>query len=85
MNFKNWYENEFIPPYETYDLDLTTICKAAFMAGQKATEDKIFEAIGWAYADCCAALDRKDDPRKADLADVVKRAEKDLKIGLETE
>lgn len=39
--------------------------------------DATFVAIGWAYADCCATLDNGEDPRKTDMADVIKRAQKD--------
>lgn len=49
------------------------------MSKQKL-KDKIFEAIGWAYADCCASLDNGKDPRKTDMADVIKRAKKDLQL-----
>ena len=42
--------------------------------------DAALEAVGWAYADCCADLDNGTDPRKADMDDVVKRAENDLNL-----
>ncbi len=47
---------------------------------KKKCFDTAFEAIGWAYADCCAALDKGKDPRKTDMADVIRRAKKDLGI-----
>ena len=40
--------------------------------------DLAFEAIGWAYADCCVTLDKGGDPRKTDMADVILRAREDL-------
>jgi len=43
-----------------------------------ALYDTAFEAIGWAYTDCCSTLDAGGDPRKTNMADVIKRAEKDL-------
>jgi len=45
--------------------------------------DKVIEAIGWAYADCCADLDKGKDPRKTDMSDVLKRAIKDLDLKIE--
>ena len=42
--------------------------------------DAAIEAIGWAYADCCVTLDKGDDPRNTLMPDVIKRAEKDLKL-----
>ena len=42
--------------------------------------DAAIEAVGWAYADCIATLDRDEDPRKTDMAGVVVRAIKDLKL-----
>ena len=43
-------------------------------------KDKIIEAVGWAYADCCTDLDKGIDPRKTDMNDVLKRVEIDLGI-----
>jgi len=40
--------------------------------------DRAIEALGWAYADCCAALDRGEDPRKTEMPDVLERARNDL-------
>lgn len=42
--------------------------------------DKVIEAIGWAYADCCTTLDKGGDPRQTDMADVIERATKDLEL-----
>ena len=42
--------------------------------------DAAIEAIGWAYADCCADLDKGKDPRKIDMGSVIKRAIRDLKL-----
>ncbi len=36
------------------------------------------EAIGWAYADCCADLDSGKDPRKTLMGSVLDRANIDL-------
>lgn len=36
--------------------------------------------LGWAYADCCAALDRGDDPRKAEMPVVLERMTQELSI-----
>ena len=43
-------------------------------------KETAIEAIGWAYADCCSDLDKGLDPRKTEISDVIKRAEKDLKL-----
>jgi len=43
----------------------------------KLSKDAI-EAIGWAYADACAELDRGADPRKAEMPRVLARARVDL-------
>lgn len=45
---------------------------------ESSKKNGIMEAIGWAYADCCATLDKGNDPRQTDMADVIDRAEKDL-------
>lgn len=36
------------------------------------------EAIGWAYADVCCALDAGKDPRETNIGDMLARAESDL-------
>ncbi len=36
------------------------------------------EAIGWAHADACAAMDKGEDPRNSDVPDMLVRARKDL-------
>ncbi|MBE9515947.1 MAG: hypothetical protein IME93_03100 [Proteobacteria bacterium] len=41
-------------------------------------QGKWVEALGWAYADCCATLDNGGDPRKTEMPDVLERATKDL-------
>jgi len=43
-------------------------------------KDKAVEAIGWAYADCCSALDKGKDPRETKMPDVLERAKKDLNL-----
>jgi hypothetical protein len=43
-------------------------------------KDKIIEAIGWAYADCCVSLDKGEDPRKNNMPEVLERAKKDLQV-----
>lgn len=47
--------------------------------------DKIYEAIGWAYADCCTTLDAGEDPRKTEMGGVIQRAVKDLGLVIEAE
>jgi hypothetical protein len=44
-------------------------------------ESKWTEAIGWAYADCCATLDAGGDPRQTEMSDVLLRATIDLGEG----
>lgn len=36
------------------------------------------EAIGWAHAEACTALDRGDDPRTLDVPGMFERAKQDL-------
>ena len=36
------------------------------------------EAIGWAHADACVALDKGDDPRLQNVPEMLDRAEMDL-------
>ncbi len=36
------------------------------------------EAIGWALAHACAAMDKGEDPRNSDVPDMLVRARKDL-------
>ncbi len=50
------------------------------MKKEKKCSDSAYEAIGWAYADCCVTLDKGKDPRKTNMADVIKRAKKDLDL-----
>lgn len=38
------------------------------------------EAIGWAHADACAALDKGDDPRLQEVPDILRRAMHDLDV-----
>jgi len=37
-----------------------------------------WEAIGWAYADCCVSLDKGEDPRQNEMPEVLARARIDL-------
>lgn len=55
--------------------------------GQKypEVEDKFYEALGWMHAECCSALDRGEDPRKAEIGDMVKRCIHDLTVGSEAD
>lgn len=46
----------------------------------KMVDDARAEAIGWAYADCCATLDSGGDPRKTEMSDVLSRASNDLSV-----
>jgi len=36
------------------------------------------EAIGWASADACVALDKGEDPRLANVPEMLERAKRDL-------
>ena len=40
--------------------------------------DKIYEAIVWTHAECCAALGRGEDPRQMDIAKMLERGIRDL-------
>lgn len=44
----------------------------------KQVENARMEGVGWAYADCCVALDKGEDPREKDMAEVLHRANIDL-------
>jgi len=46
----------------------------------KQVEAARCEAIGWAYADCCATLDSGGDPRQTEMSGVLARARIDLKF-----
>ena len=39
--------------------------------------DDFHTGLGWMYAECCAALDRGEDPRTMDVPEMVGRAETD--------
>jgi len=41
-------------------------------------ESQRLEAIGWANADACSALDKGKDPRIMDVSNLIQRAMKDL-------
>lgn len=41
-------------------------------------DDKFYEALGWMYAECCAALDRGEDPSLFEVSDLVRRCIRDL-------
>lgn len=43
-----------------------------------AMPDKFYEGLGWMHAECCAALDRGEDPRNFEVGDMVKRCICDL-------
>lgn len=60
-------KEEFLELYKPYDIDK-----------HEKIEDIGAEAIGWAYADCCATMDNGGDPRQADMSDVLERAGRDL-------
>lgn len=40
--------------------------------------DKFYEALGWMHAECCAALDRGEDPRSFEVPEMVSRCIRDL-------
>ncbi len=39
---------------------------------------EFYEAIGWVHAECCAALDRGEDPRDFEVSELVEKCVKDL-------
>ena len=41
-------------------------------------EKQRMEAAGWMQAECCTSLDRGEDPRQADVAELISRMEQDL-------
>lgn len=48
---------------------------------EESSNSENFKAIqyaGWMYAECCALLDRGEDPRKADVAEMLPRMQKDV-------
>ena len=40
--------------------------------------DKFYEALGWMHAECCATLDRGEDPRNTEVSGMVQRCIRDL-------
>lgn len=40
--------------------------------------DRFYEGLGWMHAECCAAIDRGDDPRGFEVGSMVERCIKDL-------
>jgi len=51
---------------------------SAKILGHPDTGNIRAEAIGWCHADACTTLDEGGDPRKTNVPDMLKRAEKDL-------
>lgn len=47
------------------------------MSDRKLSDD-VYTAIGWCWAEACASLDRGQDPRTIDCAELLSRAEEDL-------
>lgn len=45
-----------------------------------AMSDEFYEGLGWMYAECCAALDRGEDPRTLEVGDMVDRCIYDLDL-----
>lgn len=43
-----------------------------------AMPDKFYEGLGWMHAECCAALDRGEDPRGFEIGEMVQRCIRDL-------
>ena len=50
------------------------------MTKEKVWENRFYEGIGWTYAECCAALDRGEDPRQMEVPAMLERCERDLNI-----
>ena len=48
------------------------VCK--LQAKVKQLEGKVFEAVGWTHALCCMALDKGNDPRQLDCAEILEKA-----------
>ena len=42
--------------------------------------DDACEALGWMLAECCNILDKGEDPREADVPDMIERCRYDLKV-----
>lgn len=51
----------------------------------KDAPDLFYEALGWAYAQCCAWLDDGKDPRTEDCGQLVHMAERDFGIRTQAE
>ena len=50
----------------------------AFTRLEYYVEEVRTQALGWANADACVALDKGDDPRPWNVPDLLERARKDL-------
>ena len=50
----------------------------AFIKLEHYVEEVRTQALGWANADACVALDKGDDPRLWNVPDLLERARKDL-------
>ena len=42
-----------------------------------------YEVLGWAIAECCAILDKGDDPRQVNMGDFIERYENDFRANVE--
>lgn len=62
--------------------EITAVCEhiESLQAEIDELKGKVIQAIGWAYADCCAELDSGGDPRTMKMPDVLERAMVDLEI-----
>ena len=54
------------------------IVEAVNNSQQSQMPDKFYEAMGWMHAECCAALDRGEDPRQMEVPGMLERAIRDL-------
>lgn len=43
-----------------------------------AMPDRFYEGLGWMHAECCAALDAGEDPRRFEIGEMVQRCIRDL-------
>ena len=46
----------------------------------KETKKGVYLGAGWMHAECCALLDRGEDPRKKEVSEMMQRMNKDLDI-----
>lgn len=62
-----------------------TCCWCGKDFNSTTADDTFYEALGWMHAECCAALDRGEDPRNFEIPEMVRRCERDLGIAPKSE